>query len=333
MRKMFLLGAATLSLALALTATAADKAPKTVLEGLNNPCGLAVQPETGLLFVSDSGAGRIVCVKDGKAVDVVTDFPSDVYGKGPKYAIGPLGLAFIDQNTLVVGGGGQKDGDELLRVYDLSGGKPLKADQMKASYKLPARGDEVKGEGNFYDVVFGLGGVYVSCNGDDTKGWVARLPIKKDGSMGKFTRFLATKEAVEVDAPVGLEIVKRHLIVGQMGEISIPGDSLLTVYDRKKKMVANLETELHDITGLAASPKSKKKIRLLVTDFAWNDTTQGGLFTAMVELGDEPKVTVKKVASLDKPTALVFGNDGELYVTVIGEGEKGGKVVCFAPGL
>ena len=105
-------------LAGALLSAQAQAEPKvtTVLKGLNNPCGVTIQPETGVVFVADSGAARVIKVDGDKAVDVITDFPIDVYGKGPKYNIGPLGLAFVDQKTLVVGGGGLKDGEELLPI-------------------------------------------------------------------------------------------------------------------------------------------------------------------------------------------------------------------------
>jgi hypothetical protein len=48
--------------------------------------------------------------------------------------------------------------------------------------------------------------------------------------------------------------------------------------------------------------------------------------------------TVKavKIAALDKPTAMAFGEDGALYVTVFDTaqaGEKPGKLLKFAPGL
>ncbi|MCA9225222.1 MAG: hypothetical protein KDA47_06405, partial [Planctomycetales bacterium] len=154
---------------------AAEPTATTTLKGLNNPCGIAIQPETGVVFVSDSGAGKVVKLVDGKAVDVITDFPIDVYGKGPKYNIGPLGLAFIDQKTLVVGGGGLVDGEELLRIYEV-GDEAIKADKMVNSFKLEAT-DEIKGEGNFYGVAVTKEAVFVTCNGDDTKGWVGKAAI------------------------------------------------------------------------------------------------------------------------------------------------------------
>lgn len=315
-------------MAICLTAVAEDGLKvETVLSDLDNPSGIAIQPETGIVFLSDSGAARVVKVVDGKAEPVITDFPIDVYGKGPKYNIGPLGLLFLDQNTLVVGGGDLPDGEELLRVYDLKDMKePLKADKMKASYKL-AGTDELKGEGNFYALAKTDDAIYVTSNGDDTKGWVARATYKGSDVTG-FERYLATKEATEVDAPVGITVSPRgELVIGQMGEITVPNDSLLTFYQpESKEKLLNIKTNLHDITALAYSPRGQ----LYALDFAWADTKQGGLFQLLSEGKDSVKT--KKIAELDKPTAMVFDAEGALYVTVIGE-EKKGKLLKVAPGL
>ena len=78
--------------------------------------------KTGDVFVSDSAASRVIRVNgDGEQQDVVTDFPQSTYGKGPIYNIGPLGLAFIDDTTLVVGGGGLPDGEEPRRQAAVCG--------------------------------------------------------------------------------------------------------------------------------------------------------------------------------------------------------------------
>ncbi len=151
---------------------------RVILSDLDNPAGIAIQPETGVVFVSNSGASQVVKIVNGKAEPVITDFPVDVYGKGPKYNIGPLGLLFLDKKTLVVGGGDSPDGQDLLRVYELpEDGKPVKADAMKASFPLAEAG-EVKGEGNFYALAATADGIYVTCNGDDTKGWVSKAGLK-----------------------------------------------------------------------------------------------------------------------------------------------------------
>lgn len=308
-----------------VTSARAEPTVTKVLGGLDNPCGVALQPETGAIFVSDSAAGRVIKVgPDGAAQDVITGFPQDIYGKGPKYNIGPLGLAFIDKSTLVVGGGGLPDGEELLRIYRLpEDGKAITADQMKASFSLP-KTDEIQGEGNFYAIVVTSNGIFATSNGDDTKGWVAKCEIKGD-DFGPYQRFIATKEAVEVDAPVGITTDARgNLVVGQMGEINVPSDSLLTFYNAKDgQMRANFPTQLHDITAVAYNPQNG---RLFALDFAWLDVTQGGLFELVAaKEGDRQTVKATKVQSLMKPSAMAFDSEGVLYVTVFGETKEGEK--------
>ena len=199
--------ATSLALMLYLSVAAHAQTTETVLEGLDNPSGLAVQPGTGHVFVSDSGAGRVVRVVNGKAEDVIVGFPQDIYGKGPMYNIGPLGLAFLNGDTLVVGGGGKPDGEEKLRVYKIpaAGQAAIQADQMSSSYSITAT-DEIKGEGNFYALAATKESVFATSNGDDTKGWINRLGVNADGSLGEYTRFISTKEATEVDAPVAITI-------------------------------------------------------------------------------------------------------------------------------
>jgi sugar lactone lactonase YvrE len=324
-----------------LVAFAADDAKvEEVVGGLSNPCGIAIQPGTGHIFVSDSATGRVGRIVDGKLQDVITGSPKDVYGKGPFYDIGPLGLLFTDQNTLVVGDGGFKDGAEFLRVFTVpAAGKPA-LDYEKDAQKLgpiePA--DGLVGEGNLYGLAATKTAIYVTCNGDDTKGWIAKVDL--DGSkFGKLERFIATKEQVEVDAPVGITISSRgEIVVGQMGEMNKPKDSLLTFYSAKTgKKILNLETGLNDISGVAYSPKTGL---LYATDFAWIAPEEGGLFRLDSETKDGAQsLKAVKIASLDKPTALAFAPDGTLYVTVVGpkgaeeNAPKEGKVLKIAPGL
>lgn len=309
--------------------TAGEMKGRVLLSDLDNPAGIAIQPETGAVFISNSGASQVVKVTSGKAEPVITDFPVDVYGKGPKYNIGPLGLLFLDKKTLVVGGGGFVDGQDLLRVYELNDdGKPVKADAMKASFPLAESG-EVKGEGNFYALAATPDGIFVTCNGDDTKGWVSKATLKGT-EVGPFERYLATKEATQVDAPVGITVSPEgYLVVGQMGEITLPNDSLLTFYDAtSKETLLNVKTQLHDITAVAYSPRKQ----LYVLDFAWADTTQGGLFQVLKDEQAESGIRTKKIMSIDKPTAMAFDADGALYITAIGE-EKKGQLIQVPPGL
>lgn len=293
-----------------------------ILDGLDNPCSVAIQPETGHVFVSDSGAGKVIQIVDGKAQDVIVGFKIDIYGKGPMYNIGPLGLLFPNKDTLIVGGGDLPDGEELLRSFNVptAGAPPLKVDQATSALSLPAQGD-LKGEGNFYALAAIADSVFVTSNGDDTKGWVAKATLK-GGKLATYERFIATKEATQVDAPVGAAINSRlQLVIGQMGEINVPHDSLLTFYNPKDgKMLMNLSTGLYDIAALAYSPKGQ----LLALDFAWMKTDEGGLFRLdMTNIGGKQGVVAKKLVSLDKPSAMVVAKDGSLYATVFGTAKEG----------
>jgi sugar lactone lactonase YvrE len=297
---------------------------KLILSNLDNPTGVAVEPETGRVYVSDSGAGRVVSFNpkgtDKVAVEI-DGFSIDVYGKGPMYNIGPLGLVFLNKDALAVGGGDLKDGEELLRVFDLSSEEPQSPDSAK--YKLgpiPPGADSEKGEGNFYGLAASKTAIYVTSNGDDTKGWVLRTELT-DGVPGELKPFIATKVALEdTDAPVGITLNNDgQIVIGQMGEINKPKDSLYTVYDPESgELLARSETGLYDITGLAYSPSGK----LYATDFAWMAPEEGGLFRLDVT---DTTVEAVKIASLDKPTALAFTPDGRLYVSLIGTAAEGEK--------
>jgi DNA-binding beta-propeller fold protein YncE len=351
-------------------ADAQDKVTiETVLSGLDNPCGIAIHPTTGQVYVSVSGASKIVRFDPAtkKTEDVIVGFGTDVYGKGPMYNIGPLGLVFLDDKTLIVGGGDMKDGDEIVRVFDVpEAGKTVNANDAKQKLGPLPKTDQLQAEGNFYDVAIVKSEsktadgkteshtyLFVSSNGDDTKGWVLRAE-HKDGKFDELKRSIPTKELTGgTNAPVGLAISpKGRLVVGQMGPVATPEkNSLLTFYSPKDgTLLMNLKADLYDIADLAYAPAGKAldhtfaeptDVRLLyAVDFAWAKTDEGGLF----RLDDDGKkqddktkaVKTTKVCSLDKPTAMAFDKDGGLYVTVFGtakEGdkEKPGKLVKIVP--
>ena len=323
----------------------AELSHTTVLDNLDNPCGIAVQPETGTVFVAVSGAGKVIRLIDGQPQEVIVEFPSDTYGEGPKYKIGPLGLAFIDKDTLVVGGGGLPDGEEIVRIYKLpaAGAEPLKADAMVRLGPLAAE-DKIPGEGNFYAVVAAKTAILATSNGDDEKGWIAKADIKSPGEYGELTRFVATKTAVKTNAPVAMTLSPREeIVVGQMGTIKDAQDSLLSFYKLADgSLLLNLPTGLFDITGLAygAAKGNAKKSHLYAIDFAWMDASKGGLFRLDAAEDDKGKQSIKplRLATLDKPTAMAFDKDGGLLVTVFGTAQEGdekkpGKLIRFEPGL
>ena len=321
-----LFGSLAIAAAMSVSAQAADLKSEVVADGLINPSGVAVQPGTGHVFIASQAGVHRLDPKSGKLTAEITGYPdpTDIYGKGPKYDIGPLGLSFLDQNTLVVGDGSRVDGEELVRIYQV-GDEPAAKPQMesKASKTLgpiAASDLSIKGEGNFYGVVATAEGIYVTCNGDDTKGWVAKANVK-EGKVGKLMLKIATKEATEVDAPGPITTTKsgKGIIVGQIGEVTVPGDSLVTVYSGTGKLQKKLTTPLNDIAGIAWSPGGK----LFATDFSWVDAAQGGLFSVSLGMKDATEAKTEKLLSLDKPTGIAFDGEGNAYIAVFGTAAEG----------
>jgi DNA-binding beta-propeller fold protein YncE len=304
---------------------------------LDNPSGVCVHPTTGQVFVSSrQGIFRLAPGKPPKIYLEVSGFPTDIYGKGPMYNIGPLGVSLWGNDRLIVSDGSRKDAEELVRIYKIADAPPAKPNtEDSAEFTLgpiPAGDVSEKGEGNFYASVVWNDAIYITSNGDDTKGWIVKSEIK-DGKPGALTGAIETKKLTEVDAPIAITISpdKSQLVVGQGGEVNVPGDALLTFYDKEGKLAKKLKTGLHDITGLAYSPSGK----LYATDFAWADTTQGGLFELVIE-GEEVKP--KKILGLDRPTSLAFDKDGGLYITVFSLGKDTGEnpaggLIRVEPGL
>lgn len=301
-----------------------------VATGLDNPSGVAIQPKTGhVLIASRPGVFRLVPGKPGKVTAEINGYATDIYGKGPKYNIGPLGVAFLNDDHLIVSDGSLPDASEVVQIFKV-GPTALEApvSNKTAAYTLgPIKGGEesAKGEGNFYAIAVGEKAFYITSNGDDTKGWILKVDVA-DGKPGDLKPFIATKKAVNVDAPVGITMSPdgKQIVVGQMGEISVPGDSLLSFYDPQDgKLLKNFKTGLNDIDGLAYSPKTGK---LYAVDFSWSKPTDGGLFRLDID-GDQVKTT--KILSLDKPTSLAFDKEGALYLTVFGTAAEGAKT---APG-
>ena len=319
----------------------AEPTTKLLIIHLDNPSGVTVHPTTGHVFVSSrQGIFRWAPITPNKVYLEIEGFPTDVYGKGPKYNIGPLGVSLWGTDRLIVPDGSQPDGDELVRIYKIADdlpAKPRKAAETEFALG-PIKGNpeaNYKGEGNYYASVVWNDTIYVTANGDDTKGWIVGSKIV-DGKPAELTGLIATKEATQVDAPVAITTTPdgSSLVVGQMGEVNVPGDSLLTYYDKEGKLTKNLKTGLNDITGLAYSPKTGK---LYATDFAWAEEIKanGGLFELVIE-GDEVKP--KKILSLDRPTALAFDKEGALYLTVFGTGKDTGEkpsggLIRLEPGL
>ncbi len=185
----------------------------TVIEGLHNPTGIAIQPDTGHVFIAESGARRVIRVVDGKVEEVIVGFSKDSYGKGPLYDIGPLGLVFCDRDTLVVGGGGADDGEDQVAIYKVPqlGGDPLQADQtFGPAISIPAEGTAAA-EGDFYGLVKTSRGIYITCNGDDSRTWIALATLNDQGQLQDLSRSIALQAETKVSGPTAIATQPRWL--------------------------------------------------------------------------------------------------------------------------
>jgi DNA-binding beta-propeller fold protein YncE len=200
--------------------------------------------------------------------------------------------------------------------------------------------DTLKGEGTYYGVAVGADAIWVTCQGDDSKGWVAKAEIKDSKSselkLGELKPLIQTKTVTETALPSAITFTPdgKELIVGQMGDTdSDATDSILAFYDPTNgSLKRKLKAGLRDLTGLAYSPKTKT---LYATDLSLKSPFSGGLFALAID-GETVKTT--KIAPLDKPTALAFDAGGHLYVSILGPSEKvrgtdPGALVYFKPGL
>lgn len=310
---------------------AQDVDPILVVDGLKNPTGIAIRPETGEVFVAESGAQRVVRIVDGKAKPMIVGFGKDAYGKGPIYDIGPLGLLFLNKDTLVVGGGGHPDGEDKVYGFSVPAGDAdlIQAEKASMGIQKLIFNDEKPAEGNFYALAKGTKGIYVTCNGDDKKGWVSRIIYNQEFRLTGFTRAIATVESVKTTAPVAITYSKQgHLVVGQMGKIEDEKDSRLTFYSEEGALLDDFKLDLYDVTGLAYGPKHG---RLFATDFHWTNPKDGGLYK-IVATKDKRGCKPVLMAKLERPTALAFTPEGDLYVTLAGDPNSAspdGKLIVF----
>jgi hypothetical protein len=309
--------------------------PVPVLQNLDNPWAVAIQPETGVVYLSESGAGRIIRVADGKPETVVSGFSVEAFGSTPAYKIGPLGLAFQDKTTLIVGDGGLPSGEDLVRTFVLDELSKLPLDfDKRAKHKLgPLPADDgQKAEGNFFAIAATRSALFVGCNGED-KSWLAKAEVS-GSSFGELQRWIPVKETTGSVGPTALVANPQtgDLVVGLSGSTDVPGDAVLAFFNAKSgKLLMKLNAGLNDISGLAYSPKTGL---LYAVDASWREPTAGGLYRLDAAFSEgKQSIHVIKISPLDRPTALAFDEEGTLYLTALGSQPKAGKLMKCAGGL
>lgn len=296
--------------------------PEILLENLTNPSGIAIQPQSGDLFLSTREEVLRVRFADGKPVvsKEIVGFPLDDYGRGPTYEFGPLGLLFWEEDQLVVGGGGFPDGEDLIRVYQVgdtprSPNQALSAQEMLKSAGPVAKGKLSKrGEGNYFGLARDENILYAASHGDDTKGWISRVLFAEDPL--KIEPWIAGKRKVQVDGPAGMLITEQQeLLVCYLGELHQFPDGLLAWYDpQKQELLRKTSLDLYDISDIAVSPVTGSYYLL---DYAWAKPSAGGIYRIENLNSDAP--SLQRIATIEHPSSMAFAPNGDLYLLSIAQ--------------
>lgn len=326
-----------------------DIVPKVVVENVSNPLGLAVQPETGHVFVAEGGEGRVVRIIDGQLQPVVIGLPQVEIQQRTVGPFKPMGLEFIDRRTLVLSVSDIPHLGAAICIAQLPeevGAEPLDFDALLRIVPLTKAGDS-SGPNYFFGVTASKSAIYVTQNDNEGNGWILQADIKnlKDmsqaESFGQLKRLIATRDTVKVGSPAGITLSARgEIVVGHLGATDPSRDSHLSFYrSTDGRLLLNLETGLFDIVavqyGVPRTPSHKAYLYAL--DLAVNSPEFGGLYRLDAEFrSGKQAIRAVKIATLERPAAMALGNDGSMYVAILGPADgdgSTGKVWQFEPGL
>ena len=297
----------------------------TVVEGLNNPFSISIEDVSNRIFVAESGAQRIVEIKDGKAVAVAGDFDALNY-RG--YNAGPISVCCAGENVLLVGHDSVA-GKGMLTKLKIT---PNAEDPTKTDVKRDTTEIEVKeGEptlNQFSNIMVKHSVIYVVTRGDEKNGWVALAEFQKE-KITSLRPSIATAKLSSYPGPTCSTVSPggEYLVISQMGKEGSAKDSRLVFYTLQGKMLRNFEVELQDIVSLAYSPTKK---HLFAIDYNSAEPAKGGLYK-LIGKGAK-KCDVKKLQDLTYATSMAFDSKGNLYLTSLGgppttDGKPTGKLI------
>ena len=308
---------------------------EVIVEGLDNPSGLAVRPITGNesaseIYFTESGAGRVMrfmASNPGETKEIVSGFETHPLNETIDLRLGPWAIGFVTPTKLAVLGGVQKQGTEQVGVFVLpDDGKVLKADQLDHTAEL-TDGYEQKSAG-FPGMVLSDTAAYMAIGSDSTGNiFKAMLAANRIDSPRPL---VSSKVAESLSWPSGLclspAVRTQFIVAAYLGALTEERDSRVAfIIPSGGDVAMQLTPGLFDIVALAYSPSGQ----LYAVDFAWQEEKEGGVYRLDdARLEGQPSCRAVKIASLEHPTSLLFDESGNLYVTSLGTGSnaKHGKI-------
>lgn len=286
---------------------------ETIVDGLDRPQSLAMHPVDKSIFIA--GASRVIKIVDGKAVDVITDFPqSDLLdGEGTG---GALALEFLNPNWLIVGGAVNADGQLEVRGFDLTQAKedqPLKADEPQASIGMEREDEAVRAQVN--SMVSGSQSLLLVCQEADHS-TVVQL-AKSPANPGSLSSLIPGQDGEVTLSPgtgITLSQPEGYVAFIQNGDEG----SVLTFYSEDGEANGTFATGLNGVTAIAYGPN---RGRLYLAD------SESGAIHKLIESDNEAGCEHVEVFKLPGITSMRFNDAGDLLATVNGDGEASGKLV------
>ena|GEM_PF-5495321 len=265
---------------------------EVLAEGLDNPTAVIVGAD-GLLWVAESGTGRVVTVDaEGTVTAFITDFDP---GTHAPYNIGPLGMIQSSDGGLIVGEGGRPPGQDPVSFYGLDGAPSFEP-------IVPAVGD------NYYGLTIqpSTGNLLIASAGTDRI--FGAQPAEGGGFSEPVVIISDTKEEpIAAAAPTALAFDPEGLLyVGFAGD----GSSKIVRIDTATSFVEPLIETDSSVTGIAFRPSDST---LFFTVFGDAERSSGAVFN----IGTNG-VATQFAGRLAGPTALAFDSADALYVTTVG---------------
>jgi hypothetical protein len=181
----------------------------------------------------------------------------------------------------------------------------------------------------------------------DGRSGVARFAIQNPAELGLAASYgpselFAARESAKNERFVCLTISPRgELVLGHQVEAQEPEGQITFYRVTDGAPLLRLATHLPGTTALTYSPRQAAALTppLYVLNGHQTASEGGGLYRLDAALVDRRlQIRPVQLAPLDHPTAMAWGSDGALYVTLLGirsadSAEPAGKLVRFPPGL